>query len=1111
MSKDEATTIRDQGVRDRIINATDTSLLVEAAAGTGKTTLMVERILQGVREGRLRLPGVVAITFTEKAAGELEERLRRKLTELLGRRELPPHEHRRFRRAVQELDRARISTIHSFCAQLLRERPADAGVDPAFDVLDGTAAELLRAECWRDWIDEQAGADTPPLVEALRAGLDGGALRTLAEALTEAPEILELDSFQLPAGGASVDEHLAAFKNAASDVSHASEAHMRGRGNPQSRELRSLSGAVEAEDDTLRLRRLAYRAATIDVETAVKSFGKKRDEVRPLFEEFVAPARRIGAGLAGDVFLWVSGFVRYYTRAKAERSALDFQDLLLRTARMLRNKPRVRRYFQRRYKAFFVDEFQDTDPLQAELIAYLCEAPGPAADRMSEVRLRDGALLAVGDPKQSIYRFRRADVLVYEQFKQLFGPDRTEHIYCNFRSVSPLLGWFNRLFEKVFGSPEREGVYQAEHVPLEAGLARQRTAGPAAVALCPPPGEPVKEWRSPAARRHEAAYLARAVRASVDGGLALPGAPDGLSYGSFAFLFRALTDVDIYEEALEAEGVPYRVLGGKHFYSRSQTAETLAMLRAVDDPLDHVSIAAALRSSYFGLSDEDLLRYAAGDGGWNYLRPLPADGPVAEALGRLRGWHRQRNRVPPHVLLRRILAETKATAAYRLKPAGRQRAAVLDQLRRRLRSLSKTARTFGAVVRHLSSLEEAGLSEEEASSVEPDDDFVQLLSMHKAKGLQFPVVALPDLFRGLVSGGNRQPLLFDRTTGEVGVCLGSGVETANYDELAAVEKENELAELRRLFYVACTRAESVLMLPLHWCRRGRKPNFQSMLEETGRLTGADEVPFGGVQEGVHYLDTRGWSEEVDVTARRRGLPEQPPEEASPLLRQRERWQRDHAALVSRAAQTVRFVHPSELDGRTEGAPADVTAAADGPTGREVGTLFHDLMARLRFEGGAPETADVERLAAALAAGSGLPDRMAQKAARLADKAFQKPEFTDLLVSADWLAREVSFTVPLSELPAPSAQDGWVEGSIDLLASRRGRAVILDYKTDRALQPARYWPQIALYALAAQAAGRIIEGDVELVLFFVRQGEFCTRSLDDEVRAEVIRYLTERPV
>ncbi|MGD2175127.1 MAG: UvrD-helicase domain-containing protein, partial [Candidatus Brocadiaceae bacterium] len=809
--------MRDSEARSRIEEGTDRSILVEAAAGTGKTTLIIERVLRGIRDGALEMPQTVAITFTEKAAGELEERLRRRLSRCVYRDDLPATEGGRLRAALDELDQAHISTIHSFCARLLRERPAEAGVDPDFTVLEQAPAALLREEAWREWMEIQVAEAPWAFVEALRAGVRARQLQELAYALADAPEILEIPRFELPRPEGDLDETVRAVREAAPPAAQTVDELIKGSGNRDSRALRDAAQAIAESppEEKSALRRVAYAAAGADLENALKSFRGDREAARPALERFSGAARRLGSHLAARVFQWTAGFVEHYRQLKRSRSVLDFQDLLLVAARVLRNNPEVRRYFQRRFRAFFVDEFQDTDPLQAELIGYLCEArSGSPADRLEDVCLEEGVLMAVGDPKQSIYRFRRADVQMYEQFKRLFGPERIERIYCNFRSVSPLLDWFNRLFEALFSAPEDEKVYQAEHVPLARGLAEQQRGGPGVVAVCPAADLSTEGWNAARARAWEAHHLARLVREAVEGESELPVAEPPLSYGSFAFLFRALTDVDIYEEALDARGIPYRVVGGKHFYRRSQTEETLCLLRAIDDPLDEPAIVGALRSSYFGVSDEELLRHRAGGGPWNYLRSGETEGPVGEALALMARWHHLRNRLPPPVLLGQVFDETRAQHAYMLKPAGEQRAAALEQLRRRLRSLGQSARTFGAVVRHLSSIEEADLPEEESSSVEPGDDFVQLLSMHKAKGLEFSVVVLPDLGRSFPHRGRVGRLLFDRHDGRVGLRLDGGIETPAYGDLQAEEHGNQMAELRRLFYVACTRAQQLLVLPL---------------------------------------------------------------------------------------------------------------------------------------------------------------------------------------------------------------------------------------------------------------------------------------------------------
>ncbi len=1115
---------QDAATRARIVASTDQSMLVEAAAGTGKTTLIVDRILQGIRDGTLRLPGTVAITFTEKAAGELESRVREALACHLACADPAGPEGQRLQTAVEELDRANISTIHAFCARLLREKSAEAGVDPEFAVLEEAEAEILRERAWRDWMGLQVADAPEPLVEVLRAGVSLAGLKQVADALARAPELTDSPQFALAVPSESREELVRALCDRAGPVAELFRDRMRGKGNVNARDIRDLASDIAALDPSAAaaVRRKAYALAGVEWETAVTSFREEdRLEVARMLADFMEPALSLGACLAKDVFDWLCGFVRHYGEAKLARSAVDFQDLLVLTARMLRANPAVRRHFQQRFDAFFVDEFQDTDPLQAELIAYLCEDPsGAQAASMEKVALADGRLFAVGDPKQSIYRFRRADVQIYERFKGLFGAarfgrDRVEQVSCNFRSVPRLLGWLNRVFDDLFVPPDQEGVYQAAPVRLAPGPKAADPATPPVVALCPPAKLAGSDRKAPAARRLEAHYLGRVIRDAVEGGLDLPGCGRP-GYGDFAFLFRALTDVRAYEEGLEAYGVPYRVVGGKHFYQREQVVETLAVLRAIADPLDEPAVVGALRSSYFGLSDEDLLRYRERGGSWSYVVASVASGPVAEALARLAEWRRARNRVPPQALLHRIFAETNVLQAFQLKPAGDQRVANLLKLLNQLRGIGRATGTFDAAVRHLSTLHEAELPEEESSVVEPGDDFVLLMTMHKAKGLEFEVVVLPDLAREFRNETSVGPLVFDRLSGQLGLRLAPGIQSADYEELATQEYGNRLAEERRLLYVACTRARRLLLLSLYW-QDAKKQCFQQLLQQSGGLAAPDGVPFGREADGVHYLDTNPWADEMDV---RPGPSREAPsgdEDVDALLRERRSWLREHERLAARASGAEPFVLPSSMEAGAE-RPTFPEEPAPGPGGKDFGSLFHNLMAAVPLEmrAGGQMAGLVRNLARIEADELGLDEAAADEAAALALDALRNGEFRALLDGAGAFEREVGFAAPLRCLAVCADDaDGLVEGSIDLLVRGAGRTTILDYKTDRFAQAgraaveARYWPQLALYALAAQACGAAAQ-EAELALFFVRTGAISRRRMDaeltDAVRALVARQL-----
>ena len=1115
----------DFGIRQAVIAATGRSMLVEAAAGTGKTTLMIDRMLSGLRAGQFRLPEAVAITFTEKAAGELEARLRRELTRRARRRDLPEQERRNLARAIEEIDQSHVSTIHSFCASLLRERPVEAGVDPQFEVLDGTRASLLKEHCWDSWMGEQIHACEPALVDALRAGISisalpgrGAGLKTLADAIVESAEVLDPALFTLGRPDRPVAELLRELKARARRAAEFIRANIRGNGNADSRAARDLAERIAASppDDTPALRAAAYAACVVTVDRTLTSFPKdQRMDAGATIGGLVDTAGEIAPHLACGLLAWLGGFVEFYRAEKRRRSVLDFRDLLLCCANLLRSNKDMRRYFKDRFQAFFVDEFQDTDPIQAEIIAFLCEKKACSADRPEDVELSEGKLFVVGDPKQSIYRFRKADVQVYEQFKRLFGrlpggASSVRVVSQNFRSSAPLVQSLNAIFERVLavGADEREGVYQARHVALVPG--RDGGGGGPSIIAVYPPGGSADELRAGEARELEARCLAGVVRQLVEGEAspAIAGALGGevLSYGSFACLLRALTDVDIYEEAFDAFHIPYRVVGGRTYYQREEIGETLVLLRAVDDPLDQVAIVGALRSSYFAVSDEDLFLYRDSGGEWDYLHTPVFEGPAGEAMKLLAQWHQRRNRVPPHVLLREILDQTKALEAFMLKPAGEQRLANVQKLTSQLRSLhAASGRTFRSIIAHLAALHERQEPESESSMVEPGDDFVQFMSIHKAKGLQFDAVCLPDLSRGMPTDVG--PLLVDRVGRKAELSAGKGICSRGYERLAELERENILAEQKRLLYVAATRAGRLLVLPLYWQAPG-KNCMLGLLAGTGMFAGADEAPFGEERGGVFYWDTRL-------------APRAPPERTETageavsvedLLARRAQWKQEHDQVVLRASCGTTIVVPSML---VEGAVGERGGPLDEAGGREFGSLFHNVMRRMPMNG--PE-AQIETFARALAALEaaelGLEDDEADLAAGLAVELMRNDRFNQLLREAQVVRQEVPFAVPLGRLRLFHGEvDGLLEGRVDLVLVSPQRTTILDYKTDRLGErsadeaAAAYWPQLALYALALEACGWC-RGRVELALCFVRGCVLCSTALDPALLDET-KQRTER--
>ncbi len=882
----------DHDARRRATDDLDTSFLVEAAAGSGKTTLLLGRIVNLVRQGRARLAEIAAVTFTEKAAADLRIRLRG----ALARAEL--HE------ALRELESARIGTIHAFAAGLLRERPVEAGVDPGFTVADPLTSRLLLDRTWETWLPETL-AD-PATADAVRQAIERGfgleRLRDLAFALVDARDRLGglPDPAPFAEAPAALNADVRATIERLADLARGAVKDPEDRAASALEDLaswvRQTAGLAEADQVSALLgpgrlpekpERLGNKAKWRN-KSALEECRAGLIALRDRVEAARAVARHnLVAGLAR----WAAGFVGAFDRAKARAGCLDFLDLLLRARDLVRDRPDVRRDFQRGIRYLLVDEFQDTDPLQLEMVLSLAEGAPP------------GSLFVVGDPKQSIYRFRRADIETYEEAKgTLGGRGEVLTIRANFRSAQGLLDAVNQVFEGVMVPPP-DGAYQPAYVALEPSP-RTGPGGPPVV-LAPPPEAPPPMSAGEAAQeeaRLVAAYLVREVEHARR-----------FRYGDVALLFRAMTNVVAYEDALRAAGIPFRTVGGRHYYDRSEVGWTIAALAAIEDPHDPVALLGALRSPFFGVTDEALLRLHERGGEFCYLRPLPpdADPALADAWGLLRTLHRERNALAPAAVIERLLAGTQVLAAYALEPQGEARVANLLKVLDTARALEATgALTFRGLVRWLRD-RGAARYEEEESAVDADDA-VRLMTIHKAKGLEFPVVVVPDLGR---EGPWRPPvLLADRESGRLAVNLGSlgdaAMTTLDWADVEAREMQRVDAEALRVLYVALTRGERELVLPVPTRPEG-KGFFQYLgallavptdvltredLERAGR--GPEPPP--STESVVESLDA--WRDRHRALIARGGAPAPPAEDAArPARLARAARQRAAAAALARAA------------------------------------------------------------------------------------------------------------------------------------------------------------------------------------------------------------------
>jgi ATP-dependent helicase/nuclease subunit A len=677
----------DAGPRARIARDLDANLLVEAGAGSGKTTAMVGRMVALVRTGTATVDQVAAVTFTRKAAAELRERFQEALEAAFRDPRVADDERHRIGRALRDVDRCFAGTIHAFCGSLLRERPLEAGVPPGFREVSGTEEERLRAEAWAHFL-EYLGARGSRLPDRLAdVGIAPAALRDAFREVADNPDV----RWRAPAAPRPADGEVAPVRAALERLLERSWARMpteepAGGWDPLQTKVRTLrfSRYVLGWDDAVPFLDALATAVGSQNRVTQNRWGADRETKAAAKELCAAWDDFAGAEGAAATLLrrWrehrypvVLRFARaaaaFYARERFRAGALGFQDLLVLTARLLRQHPEVRRELGERYRHLLVDEFQDTDPIQAEVVFLLAADPSQGSDWRTAVP-RPGGLFVVGDPKQSIYRFRRADIAVYEQVKQRFGDfGAVLRLVANFRSTRPV----ERLVNRVFGD---EGLLPPLETPHQAAFAPLRVRPDADGGGIGWYEVPVDGGRVGAGRlaEAEAPRLAAWIEARIDAGERTP--------GDFMIITTMKKQLGAYARALEARGIPTEVSGAA-VGLEDELQELVLLLRALADPGNPVPTLAVLEGLFFGLSHEDLYAHAARGGRFSFAVTEEMVGSVAEALAVLRRYHEWSLAEPADVAVPRIVADLGLLPYAAAGPLGGPRAGAvvyaLDALR----------------------------------------------------------------------------------------------------------------------------------------------------------------------------------------------------------------------------------------------------------------------------------------------------------------------------------------------------------------------------------------------------------------------------------------------
>ena len=1023
-------------------------VFVSAGAGTGKTAVLVERVVRAVCDRGMDVDSILVITYTRRAAAELRSRIRAAFAER-GRHDL-----------ARELDGAWISTIHGFCSRLLKSHPLAAGLDPRFRELDEAQAAVLRSEAFRDALARFCAGDDPQRLDLLATyGSEGlrRMLTTVYETLRAAGRELDLAVAERPELGDRVEQLRAAARALAADPdatdgqrTSASELLELLERDRRPDRLMALSG-FKARGD----RAVAYCEALAAVEQAALDEAAARD--RALLQELLTE------------------FARTYAEAKVRESALDFEDLQLEARDLLRARPEIREREQARFRTILVDEFQDTNRLQTEIVDLL---RGP-----------DTELFFVGDEFQSIYGFRHADVEVFRERRE--QAELSLSLTHNYRSRPEVLAAVNHLFGSDFGS-EFQALTAAVEFPdpvfghpvelLVTDKASYRESG--------------VHWR-----RGEARAVARRVRELVDAGEATP--------GEIVLLFAAGTDADWYEDELRQAGLPTYRATGKGYFGQQQVVDLLAYLRLLQNRYDDEALVTVLAAPFVGVSNDALAlirRTATRRPLFTGIEhSLPAG--LAERDERLLRAFRQRYdrlvaampRLSLERLCERVVAEHDYDLAVLAQWDGRRRYANMRKLARLARSYEELrGPDVEGFVRFVAEQEAVGARELEAVAEEEGADAVRLLTIHAAKGLEFKVVIVADAGRDRVAPSSEEILALP--DGRFGFRVADPVTAKrrgafDYEAVKEERERAERAERLRLYYVAMTRAKERLVVSGSVDFGSQRDATTPIAWAVGRLQAEEELAAAGeapveLERGDARLLVRvdRWRPEPEAAgpdelpeggqlalfaSPEEVVPPPPAPVLPPLVALPEpplhRVRRLSFTALSTFEQCAYKFWARYGIGMSELRAA--LPAEEGMSGTEVGSIVHGLLENIDLAAPVVPELEDERIRALVTA-------------------YCDSELARRIAGLGGVEKERHFTFE---------HDGvLVHGYLDAFHLADGRALVLDYKTNALGEASpdeiveeEYHLQRLVYALASFRAGA---EEVEVVYQFLERPDAPVQAL-----------------
>ncbi len=1028
--------ILDQAARDKIKSQLNTNFLVEAGAGSGKTTSLVDRMVNLIYTGIAEIQEIVAITFTRKAADELKVRFQAKLEEAW---KIEKDLDIKFRlgEALQNIERCYLGTVHAFCAKLLRERPIEANLDLTFKELEKADDMDILEEAWQLHLQTLMDED-PQHFEIGELGLSVDNLFPWLKGIKEYSDVEWLtEPLPKPQLCADYKSFMLLIKEAKRCV-------------PEDEPPNGYDSLQKAILTAVQKERFINPSKEKDIISILDLFNKNlkptynrwpskedakfyEEKITAVFEVSIKPLIQAWKEYCHPKIIgFLKEAVNAYEQLKKERSLLNFQDLMIHTTKLLRGNPEVRAYFQAKYRFLLVDEFQDTDPIQAEIMFYLT-SENINEKTWTSCKPKAGSLFVVGDPKQAIYRFRRADIDTYNRVKQLIEEHGGEvlQLTTNFRTLDTVTKELNKVFEKHL--PEVESDYQAAYRPLIAFHEDQGDGFTGVKRLSVPADYKKKEE----VILIDAENIALTIQNLIG---------QGHNAKDFMVLTRYTDGVASYAKTIEDLGIPASISGEVILGETREFQDLWILLKSFLDPTDEVGFIAVLRGIFFGISDQELYQWKQANGRFSLYSNIPSEiSPELKvkfeiALDKLQRCQKLIRTLSPTASIEKIIEEV---GFYPLLLKNGRNKRTYKSLLQMLEALRKQEATGNTTYKQVIEVLTKMIFEKTVvANLEEDADAVRIMNIHKAKGLEAPIVFLAHPAKSV----SPESFLSQHIKREDHISKGYFTFTVKNGfsdkEIAlplewkthrAEELEYLTEEELRIIYVAATRAEQALIISSH---TGNKKNPWSILFEMENIEEM-ELP------EVEAFAINSMSEVLTLS------------EFQAKTVSKNAW------LDQSKIKTYEHWSPTKDKDYSE----LITIERESGGGKDWGTLIHDVFEK------AVQGHELSNYIKAALSKYKLPiEREVEVKSYLQN--LRKSLIWDELVRAEEVLTEVPFTLKVDKghtlysVITKNPEDKhpyYVKGTIDLIYKKNGSWNIVDYKTDRAKQVEDYEKLQAFYS------------------------------------------------